>query len=78
MMTTYRLTSTPLIHTPGVVAWAINGYAFKRDRPQLMQVMRSYPDLPDEAIDALLSKQVPYEIEDGDTVVFTYPQEDAA
>lgn len=25
-MATYRLGSSPAVHTPGIVAWAINGY----------------------------------------------------
>lgn len=68
-MTTYRLGSSPMVHTPGLVAWAINGYHFKDDRPALMKVMRSY-DIPDIAIEALLSAKVPYTVDD-DTVVFT-------
>ena len=37
-MTTYRLASNGLCHTPGILAWAINGYAFPRDRAKLTAV----------------------------------------
>jgi hypothetical protein len=38
-MATYRLGSSPAVHTPGSIAWAINGYAFENDRPQLRKVI---------------------------------------
>lgn len=70
-MTTYRLGSSPAIMTPGFIAWAINGYAFEDDREQLLDtVSGGWPSIPREALDQLLSKKVPYQI-DGETVVFT-------
>ena len=68
-MTTYRLGSAPMIHTPGMVRWAINGYHFKADRKYLTNVFTSGWGIPREAAQALLSGKVPYTVE-GETVVF--------
>lgn len=71
-MATYRLGSSGMVHTPGVIAWAINGYAFDADKPKLLKVMtETYSGVPVAAFRKLLSKKVDYEIEGGDTVVFT-------
>ena len=70
-MPIYRLGSNELIHAPGVVAWAINGYHFKRDRAVLRRVIvDGWPGVPDHAAQQLLSGAAPYHV-DGDTVVFT-------
>lgn len=67
----YRLGSNELVHAPGVVAWAINGYHFKRDRAVLRRVIvDGWPGVPDHAAQQLLSGAAPYHV-DGDTVVFT-------
>ncbi len=73
-MATYRLVSSPAVHTPGIVAWAINGYHFEDDRPQLRKVIVETYSLPESAADQLLSKSVPYTVE-GETVVFTINDE---
>lgn len=65
----WRLGSSPMIHAPGIVAWAINGYAFKKDRAKLEAVISDGWSLPIGATKALLSKAVPYRV-DGETVVF--------
>ena len=65
----YRLGSNELVHAPGVVAWAINGYHFKRDRAVLRRVIvDGWPGVPDHAAQQLLSGAAPYHV-DGDTVV---------
>lgn len=70
-MATYRLGSSSAVYTPGVIAWAINGYQFDRDRAPLMAVVSGmFPQVPVEAIDRLLSKAVPYTVEN-ETLVFT-------
>ena len=69
-MKTYRLGSTPLISAPGIVVWAINGYAFKADRKNLVRVIRDGWKVPEEAAVALLSGAAVYEISD-EVVVFT-------
>lgn len=65
----YRLGSSALIYAPGVVAWAINGYAFPRDQTHMVTVMRVGWNLPEDVAVAVLSKAVPYTVE-GDVVVF--------
>lgn len=70
-MPMYRLGTNELVHAPGVVAWAINGYAFKRDRRALRRVIvDGWPGIPEKAVHQLLSGSVPHAVE-GDTVVFT-------
>lgn len=70
-MLIYRLGSNELVHAPGVVAWAINGYHFKRDRAVLRRVIvDGWPGVSDHAAHQLLSGAAPYHV-DGDTVVFT-------
>ena len=70
-MAEYRLGSSSLVHTPGLIAWAINGYHFEEDRPQLLGVIAAtYPDVPREALEQLLLRKIDYRV-DGETVVFT-------
>ncbi len=70
MAQTYRLNSNGLIFAPGMVAWAMNGYRFKRDRSNMVKVIADGWNIPKEAVEALLSGQVPHTIEK-ETVVFT-------
>jgi hypothetical protein len=37
----FRLLSTSMINTPGILRWAQNGYKFKRDRKALLNVFTS-------------------------------------
>lgn len=74
-MATYRLGSSPTVHTPGIIAWAINGYAFEKDRAQMVKVVcDTFPNLPASAARQLLSKEVAYTVE-GETVVFSVEDE---
>jgi hypothetical protein len=66
-----------MVHAPGIIAWAINGYAFPRDRKNIRNVIVAGWQIPEDAAKALLLKKVPYEI-DGETVVFTCPPEQAS
>ena len=69
-MTTYRLGSSPAIHTPGFVAWGQNGYHFPEDRPSLLKIFQDgWPTVPPAALDALLRQEVLQRL-DGETVVF--------
>lgn len=75
-MTTYHLQSGPMIYTPGILRWAINGYFWKKDRAYLRRVFTEGWGLPDRAVAALLSGKVPYTLEGEkgqEMVVFTYP-----
>lgn len=48
LSSTLSLGSKALIHAPGVVAWAINGYAFERDHAVLRRVIvEGWPGVPD-------------------------------
>lgn len=74
-MATYRLGSSPAVHTPGIIAWAINGYAFEKDRAQMVKVVcDTFPNLPASVARQLLSKEVAYTVE-GETVVFSVEDE---
>ncbi|WP_170565712.1 hypothetical protein [Ruegeria atlantica] len=70
-MATYRIRSSGLVNTPGLIARAINGYAFSKDRDAMVNVISgTFPELPKPAVRQLLSKAVPYTLED-ETVVFS-------
>jgi hypothetical protein len=68
-MQTYRLGSNSMISAPGLIAWAKNGYAFKRDRKVMLEVVTTGWNIPEDAAKALLSGSSPYKIE-AETVVF--------
>lgn len=68
---TYRLQSSPMVYTPGILAWAMNGYYFPEDRPMILKIMtETYAGVPEDRMDALLKGDIPYTIED-ETVVFS-------
>lgn len=71
-MPNFRLLSTPAICAPGIVAWAINGYAFESDRPQLLAIIRDGWNVPEDAAHALLSKAAPYTVGPDETVAFSF------
>lgn len=74
-MPVYRLGSSEHVHAPGIIAWAINGYAFERDRPVLRSVISgTWPGIPEDAVHELLSRSIRHEI-DGGTVTFTFGEE---
>jgi hypothetical protein len=69
-MTQYRLASSPMVHTPGLVAWGQNAYAFRKDRLNLMNVFTTaWPSVPEAAFDQLLSKRITHHV-DGEVVIF--------
>jgi hypothetical protein len=59
----FNLQSTPMIHTPGILKWAMNGYHFKKDRKKLREVFKAY-GLSNNCVHDLLSGKIPYEIVD--------------
>jgi hypothetical protein len=68
---TFRLASTEMVHAPGLLRWAMNGAKFKKDRPKMRNVMKSWPtDLTDKEWDGVLLGTIPHTIE-GDVVVIT-------
>lgn len=69
-MKTYRLGSSPAIYAPGMVAWAINGAAFKKDRPTMVRVIAQGWNISEDVARQLVTKRVAYIIEN-DAVVFT-------
>ena len=69
-MATFRLTSNAMVHAPGMIAWAMNGYHFEDDRPALLKVISNiYPDVASNHLHDLLKGDLHHEIE-GDAVVF--------
>ena len=73
-MPIYRLGSSPLVHAPGLIAWAINAYAFPRDRAAVLRVVtETWPGLPEQHARLLLSSQLSYRLED-DTLVLDVPE----
>lgn len=71
-MATYRLKSSPAASAPGLIRWAINGYAFPEDQKILLNIVCvAFPSIPAEAIEQLLSKAVPFSVEEEtETLVF--------
>lgn len=69
-MTTYKLGSSKMVYAPGMVAWAKNGYVFKKDRKAILGVITGGWGVPIAAAKALLSGKVAYKVE-GEVVVFT-------
>lgn len=69
-MKTYRLGSSEMFHAPGMVAWAINGAKFKKDRAQMIKIISDGWNIPADAVRKLLLQEVPHTIE-GETVIFT-------
>ena len=76
-MSTYRLVSSPLIYAPGIVAWAINGYKFPKDRKAVSNVIQQTWNLTANCANALLSGAVSHRV-DGDVVVFEFDGEAVA
>lgn len=69
--TTYRLLSSPMVYSPGILAWAMNAYHFPEDRPQILKIMtETYQGVPAAKMDALLMGYIPYTVED-EAVVFS-------
>jgi hypothetical protein len=77
---TYRLLSSSLICTPGILRWAMNGYKFRKDRKALLRVFtegfQGPIAPPADVFDRLLKGEIKYTVEDeddknGGTVVFT-------
>ena len=72
-MRTIRLTSTSLMHTPGILRWAQHGYKFKSDRKRMLDLFIDGYGLTKECATDLLSGKMPVEIdEDSGTVTFTH------
>lgn len=67
---TYRLGSNDFVNAAGVIRWAINGASFERDRPKMVNVVSQTWGVPEAAALALLTRQVPFTVENG-AVVFT-------
>jgi hypothetical protein len=76
-MTKVRLCSGPMIHTPGVIAWAKNGYQFPRDRKNMVKVITESFGLTPECAHDLLSGRVECSIYE-DNVEFDYDGEAVA
>ena len=69
--TTYTLTSTEMVSTPGIFAWAVNGYKFDKDKPRMVRVIADTYGLKDEVAIGLLDGSIPYYVVN-DGVQFTY------
>ena len=68
-MNTYNLQSSGLMHAPGIIRWAINGYRTGEARKMVALVCSGW-NLPRGPVVALLSGKAAWEEKDG-AVVFT-------
>jgi|LakMenEpi03Aug12_release.lakeMendotaPanAssembly.Ray.scaffolds.fasta_scaffold703396_2 hypothetical protein len=66
----FTLQSNPMVHTPGLLKWAMDGYRSRKGRKNLREVFKSY-NLSDKCVNDLLSGKIPYEVIE-ETVVFEY------
>lgn len=69
-MKTYRLKSTSLVHTPGIIAWAVNGAKFKKDRARIIELVSTSYSIPRPIVTKLLDEEIKYVV-DNETVIFT-------
>jgi hypothetical protein len=60
---TYRLGSSDFANSHGLVRWAINGYAFPKDRPAMIRAITAGWKIPAPAAKALLSGAAPFTVE---------------
>jgi hypothetical protein len=67
MKNTYRLNSTEMVYTPGIIRFAQS--MFPTDAPAAVRILRDGYGLPNHIAEALASGYLSYEI-DGETVVF--------
>jgi hypothetical protein len=67
MKNTYRLNSTEMVYTPGIIRFAQS--MFPTDAPAAVRILREGYALPNAIADALASGALAYEI-DGEAVVF--------
>ena len=67
--TIYRLGSSSFVHAPGLVAWAINGAKFPRDRKTVANIIAKTWGIPMPVATALVTEKAAFTI-DGMTVVF--------
>ena len=70
-MIQYTLGSSSFVHAPGLIAWAINGAAFKQDRKAMINVVSKTWSIPEKAAEALLLKKVPFTVTAEDAVQFS-------
>lgn len=67
MKNNYRLNSTEMVYTPGIIRFAQS--MFPTDAPAAVRILRDGYGLPNHIAEALASGYLSYEI-DGETVVF--------
>jgi len=68
MKNNYRLTSTEMIYTPGIIRFAQSMYF--SDAPAAVRILREGYGLPNSIADALCSGALSYQVE-GEAVVFS-------
>jgi hypothetical protein len=67
---TFTLASGPMVHTPGLIRWAMAGYRTGAADTMIEIITSGWPMLTEEHARGLLSGDVPHDVID-DTVVFT-------
>lgn len=69
-MKTFRLKSTEVFGVPGLLAWAINGYAFRKDRDFMLDAMtQTFPQLSRDVWGKILSREIPHRQEGNDILI---------
>lgn len=70
MNTHWSLASASFVSAPGILKWAMNGWRFKKDRPKILNVMRSWEGPTDDEWANLLSGKTTYEVDASENVIF--------
>ena len=68
-----ELPSAPMVNTPGLLKWAINGYHFPKDRKAMIRVFVDGYGLTKQCVIDLLSGKTPHTVE-GNSVWFEYAE----
>lgn len=75
-MKRYKLQSAEFVYAPGLIAWAINGAKFPKDRDQMAKVISATWNLTAEIGMGIVMETIPYTI-DGETVIIEVESDDA-
>lgn len=66
----YRLGSSPAVYAPGMITWLAGHYWHEPDRSALRNVVTStWAGIPDDIVDKVLSKELPYSVDDETVVI---------
>ena len=69
-----RMLSTEMVNTPGLLAWAINGYHCISDRTKMIRCLMDGYNLSRQCAIDLLTKKTTFTVDDDNAAVFEYEE----